>query len=188
MATKYRNGTYIAFHANGTNIPIKSDIKYYNLIKAWSAKKDDNFTFANSHEKTSALRNTSSKETLKNRLSLRLRNHTKNMVLLIGKTTKLDKDWVSFEIIYAIDNCDIPIIVTYLDYEYIMNPKALSDLWPKALKDRIENGKASCIHIPFKKAPILDAIKQFGLTKKPMGGSLGIYSKVAYNDFGIKVK
>ena len=39
----YRNGTYIAFHANGTNIPVESDIKYYNLIKAWTAKKDDDF-------------------------------------------------------------------------------------------------------------------------------------------------
>lgn len=29
----YRNGTYIAFHAKGTNIPGgNSDIDYYNLI------------------------------------------------------------------------------------------------------------------------------------------------------------
>ena len=40
----YRNGTYIAFHANGTNVPIDSDIKYYNLMKAWTAKKDDDFS------------------------------------------------------------------------------------------------------------------------------------------------
>jgi hypothetical protein len=60
----YRNGTYIASHAQGTNIPIDSDTKYYNLLKEWSAKKDDDFTFVNSHEKTSILRTSSSKEAL----------------------------------------------------------------------------------------------------------------------------
>jgi len=39
----YRNGTYVAFHANGTDVPIDSDIKYYNLLKAWTAKGDDDF-------------------------------------------------------------------------------------------------------------------------------------------------
>lgn len=186
MATIYRNGTYIAFHAEGTNIPTESDIKYYNLIKAWTAKKDDDFTFVNSHEKTSALRTTSSKETLKNRLSERLRNYSKNMLLLIGDTTKNDKDWVPFEISYAIDTCDIPIIVAYVDISYaIRNPSELSSLWPIALKQRIENKKASCIHIPFKKAAIADAIGQFSFNKKPIGFGLGIYNDSAYKIFGI---
>jgi hypothetical protein len=30
----YRNGTYVAFHANKTKQPTESDIKYYNLLKA----------------------------------------------------------------------------------------------------------------------------------------------------------
>ncbi len=47
----YRNGTYVAFHAAGTNQPGKSDIDYYNLLKAWTAKTDDDFTMINSHEK-----------------------------------------------------------------------------------------------------------------------------------------
>jgi hypothetical protein len=61
----YRNGTYVAFHANGTNYPIESDIKYYNMIKAWSEKSDDDFTLNNSHEKTAAVRDSSSKETVR---------------------------------------------------------------------------------------------------------------------------
>ena len=40
----YRNGTYVAFHAEGTNVPTDSDIKYYNLLKMWTAKKDDDFS------------------------------------------------------------------------------------------------------------------------------------------------
>jgi hypothetical protein len=184
----YRNGTYIAFHAEGTNVPTESDIKYYNLIKAWSAKKDDQFTIINSHEKTSALRTTSNKQTLQNRLAERLRNHSRNMVLLVGDTTRNDKDWVPFEIIYAIDTCKIPIIVTYIGYNYILEPQALSHLWPEALKTRIENNTASCIHIPFKKEPLSDAIDQFDFNKKPFGGGLGYYSEETYKNFGIPIK
>lgn len=31
----YRNGTYIAFHAEGKTDPTASDIKYYRMLKAW---------------------------------------------------------------------------------------------------------------------------------------------------------
>lgn len=182
----YRNGTYIAFHAEGSNIPTDSDIKYYNLIKAWSAKKDDDFTFVNSHEKTSALRTSSSKETLRNRLAERLRNHSKNMLLLVGDTTKNDRDWVPFEIEYAVETCKITIIISYVEIDYpIYNPSAFSYLWPSALKERIENGMASCIHIPFKKTVIAGAVDQFNLTTKPLNGGLGYYSEAAYKYYGL---
>lgn len=117
----YRNGTYIAFHANGTTQPTESDIKYYNLLKAWHVRSDNNFFFVNSHEKTSAIRDSSKRETLERALKERLAN-SKNMILIIGRTTKQDTDWVPFEIRYAIDQCRIPIIAAYTDYEYITSP------------------------------------------------------------------
>lgn len=182
----YRNGTYIAFHAQGTNIPIESDIRYYNLLKAWTEKTDDEFTMINSHEKNYSVRDSSQKETLKNRLKDRLRN-SKNMVLIISEVTKFDTDWVRFEIEYAVDSCNIPIIVAYTDCDYILNPSQLTYLWPAALSSRINDGKASCIHIPFKKEPIKDAINQFSHNKKPLGGGFGFYSKDAYKFFGITI-
>ena len=180
----YRNGTYVAFHANGTNYPIDSDIKYYNLLKAWSARENDCFTMNNSHDKTSAVRDSSSKETLKRSLRERLCN-SKHMVLIIGETTKHDDDWIPFEIEYAVDVCKLPIIIAYLDYNYILAPSELSYKWPPALKKRIENNSVSAIHIPFKKALIHDAIKQFSHNYLPKGGSLGVYSKQAYLNWGI---
>ena len=181
----YRNGTYVAFHANGTNLPGKSDIDYYNLMKAWSAKTDDDFTMNNSHDKASAVRDTSKKATLRASLLERLRN-SKNMVLIIGETTQLDDDWVPFEISSAVDTYKIPIIAAYVGYQTpIRNPRAISRLWPAALATRIGNGSANVIHIPFKKAALLDAIGQFSHTKLPSGGGLGIYSDEAYRDFGI---
>ncbi len=164
----YRNGTYVAFHANGTNLPGKSDIDYYNLMKAWSAKTDDDFTMINSHEKASSVRDTSKKATLRASLQERLRN-SKNMVLIIGETTRLDTDWVPFEIEQAIDNYGIPIIATYTDYSPVLEPEKFWPLWPKALADRINNRSARVIHIPFKKAPLLDAIGQFTHANLPKG-------------------
>jgi hypothetical protein len=182
----YRNGTYIAFHANGTNIPGQSDIDYYNLMKAWSAKTDDDFTMINSHEKASAVRDSSKKETLRASLLQRLRN-SKNMVLIIGETTALDDDWVPFEIEKAVDTYEIPIIAAYTIYDKpIRKPLALKNYWPSALEDRINDGSANVIHIPFKKAALLDAISQFSHKNPPKGGGLGIYNDEAYKSFCIK--
>lgn len=183
----YRNGTYIAFHAEGTSIPISTDFKYYNLLKAWTQKENDDFTMIDSHEKGSAVKDSSKRKTLELRLKERLRK-SRNMLLIIGDTTKNDIDWVPMEIGYAVDYCDIPIIAAYTKYKYIQNPQSLISLWPTALKERIQSRTASVIHIPFKKAPIKDAISQFDHKNKPKGGGLGIYSTEAYQSFGIQIK
>ena len=180
----YRNGTYIAFHAQGTNRPGKSDIDYYNLMKAWSAKTEDDFTMVNSHEKASAVRDSSKKITLRVSLLQRLRN-SKNMVLIIGDNTRLDTDWVPFEIEKAVDAFMIPIIAAYTGYTSILAPSKLRALWPKALEERIDNRTAHVIHIAFRKEPISAAIDQFTHKNFPNGGGLGHYNREAYQRWGL---
>jgi hypothetical protein len=181
----YRNGTYVAFHANGTNVPIDSDIKYYNLIKAWEGKGDDDFTFVNSHEKTAAVRDSSSKETLARSLRERM-NSSKNVLLLLGSTTRFDDDWIPFEIEYSVDVCKIPLIVCYLnETRPIYNPTSLSAYWPRALSTRITNESAHCIHIPLKKEVIHMAINQFSHNSYPNGQGLGFYSESAYRQCNV---
>jgi len=180
----YRNGTYIAFHAGGTNIPGQSDIDYYNLLKAWTAKADDDFSMVNSHDKASAVRDSSKRATLQASLLERLRN-SKNMLLIIGQTTRFDTDWVPFEIQQAIDEYKIPIIAAYPDYEYILDPTQLRGLWPSVLTRRIDNGTAHVIHIPFKKAPIADAIDRFNFNNYPNGSGLGWYTRETYQQWGL---
>jgi hypothetical protein len=181
----YRNGTYVAFHANGTNIPGKSDIDYYNLMRAWSSHPEDEFTMVNSHDKAAAVRDSSKKATLEASLLERLRN-SKNMVLVIGDTTRHDDDWVPFEIAKAVDVYKIPIIAAYTKYSTpIRKPSDLRGLWPASLATRIDNGSASVIHVPFKKAVLQDAISQFSPSKFPNNGGLGFYSDKAYINFGI---
>ena len=179
----YRNGTYIAFHADRTNQPGKSDIDYYNLMKAWTAKSDDDFSMINSHDKTSAVRDTSKQATLRARLLERLKN-SKNIVLIIGKTTKNDTDWVPFEIEQAVDRYGLPIIAAYTGYDSILAPNQHSGLWPSALASRINNKTARVIHVPFKKEPLKAAIDQFTHSNLP-DGPRTYYVRDAYVRWGL---
>lgn len=185
----YRNGTYIAFHANGQTDPTASDIKYYNLIKAWTEREDDDFSLINSHEKTAAVRDSSLRETLRTRLVTRL-NNSKHLLLILGKTIKEDTDWVPFEIRHAIDECKIPVIAAYTEIAGpILSPSVSSNIagyWPSALKSRIGNKTAGVIHIPFKKAAIKAAIGHFDHNNFPKGGALGWYTKKTYDGWDIE--
>jgi hypothetical protein len=183
MSTAYRTGTYIAFHANGIREPTESDIKYYNLLKAWNIRDNNNFTFVDSHEKTSAIQSSSNRETIERHLKRRLLR-SKNMILIIGQTTKEDTDWVPMEIRYAVDQCEIPIIAAYPGYNSIMAPAQLSQLWPQALSVRIRDGKARVIHIPFRKEPLIDAVSRFTHNNYPLGGGLGYYNESTYRSWG----
>lgn len=179
----YRNGTYVAFHAQGTNLPGKSDMDYYNLMKAWSAKTDDDFTMINSHDKASSVRDSSKKATLRASLLERLRN-SKNMVLIIGETTRFDTDWVPFEICAAVDTYEIPIIAAYTEFNAITAPPELRKWWPKALEERIDDGTAKVIHISFKKEPLKAAINQFDHNTLPKSG-LAYYGRDVYVKWGL---
>lgn len=180
----YRNGTYVTFHAGGTTNPTESDIKYYNTLKMWDANKHIDFKFVNSHDKTSAVRDTSKRETLYQRLRDRL-NESKNMILILTEDTKLDTDCVPFEIRYAADDCQIPFIICYPDYRGIFAPQALAGYWPAALAKRINEATIAAIHIPFRKEPILDAINQFTVHSNPLRNALEFYDEQTHRRWNL---
>ena len=183
----YRNGTYVAFHAAGTSDPTASDMKYYNLLRAWHVREDADFSFVNSHEKAAAIRDSSKRENLRRSLPTERLCNSKNMILILGDTTRFDTDWVPFEISYAIDHCEIPIIAAYPGYDWILYPTQLSPTWPSALADRIRSGSAHVIHVPFRQAPLAAAVTQFDYDSYPLGGGLGFYSVEAYQFFRIPI-
>jgi hypothetical protein len=180
----YRNGTYVAFHAAGTSDPTASDMKYFNLLKAWHVRDESDFTFVDSHQKTYAVRDSSRRDTLRARLAERLRN-SKNMVLVLGETTRFDTDWVPFEIEYAIETCEIPIIAAYPGYNTITYPAGLRSTWPYALETRIDSGRAHVIHAPFRQGPLAHAVNNFSHDNYPNGGGLGFYSDEAFRSWGL---
>ena len=179
----YRNGTYIAFHAEGSTDPTASDIKYYRMLKAWHANDGVEFRFVNSHEKVAAVRDSSQAATIKRSLRARLDN-SKNMILIIGKRTKYDTDFVPYEIAYAVDTCGIPIIATYVGYDGVTEPAALRKLWPPVLAARIDDGSADVVHIPFKRGLIDNAMTRFTVNSPP-DGPLVHYTVAGHRRYGI---
>ena len=160
----YRNGTYVAFHADGNNLPGgKSDIDYYRMLCAWNANEHHDFQIINTHEKFSAVRDSSQQSTLRAGLLERLRN-SKNMLLIVGETTRFDTDWVPFEIEKAVDTYGIPIIVAYTFVSAaVRQPENYSFYWPPALagvriRSAAQRVRFTC---PSSKPPIYAAIDQF---------------------------
>lgn len=178
----YRTGTYIAFAADGNEDFTKSDIKYYNLMKGWASMQDKEFDFINPHEKGAALRKFSKEETIKATLRDRMKM-SKRFILLVGNTTRLDKDFVPYEIEYAIDKCNLPVIVCYInERERITEscPQRLKDLLPQSLTDRINSDKVKTIHIPFRELIIAKAIEDFDVNSQPKY-SFGLYTNSIYD-------
>lgn len=175
----YRSGTYIAFHAGGTTDPTASDMKYYRMIQAWHANDNIEFKCVNSHEKASAVRDTSSKETLRRSLVERLKN-SRNFLLIVTANTRKDTDWIPFEIAEAVDRFRLPIIAAYPGYTRIMKPAELRPLWPPVLAARIDNGSAKVIHVPFARKFVDDAISQFGVNHKSPATGLNHYTAEAH--------
>lgn len=182
----YRNGTYVAFHANGTSEPTESDMKYYRLLQAWHENEDHEFSISNSHEKTAAVRDSSLRETLRRRLRERLAN-SKNLLLILGKTTKFDTDWIPFEIECAADDFKLPIIVAYTAYEAVppnSDQNVLRSWWPAALANRIDSDTTRTMHISFKQRPIHDALARFDVSSPPQW-TVTFYKRELYVKWGI---
>lgn len=180
----YKNGTYVAFSWNKTRDPTKSDIKYFNTLKMWDSVKSKDFSFINSHEKTYQVRDTSTTETLMKVLSERL-NNSKQFFLIITDISRYNTGMLNWEIDRAINHYKLPIIVVYPGYSSILNPNRYSDLWPKSLKDWINNGIAKCIHIPFKETPIITALEQFSINDRLPKWSEVYYTENTYRGWDL---
>lgn len=171
-----RTGTYIAFDGLGKTNPAESDFRYYATMQAWSAGKNIDFKFVNSHDKTAAVRDTSIRNTLESRIRERL-TASKNCIVILSDDTRKTGSMLSYEIEKAVDSYEIPLICVYTGYNTIYAPRELSNRWPSALTTRINNGSADAIHIPFKKEILLTAINQFSVNNDSPDNSLVTYTK-----------
>ena len=101
----YKNKVYVAF--DGDN-----DMSYYNLLKAWNANENIDFTFYDAHSINTA-RDSSLETSIKNQLRIRL-NNTKVLILLVGEHTRYLYKFVRWELETAL-RMDIPIIAANLN-------------------------------------------------------------------------
>lgn len=179
----YRNGVYVAFNGCGTTDPTESDIKYFNIMKAWTEKENIEFSFSNSHDKTYAVMDDSQKSTLKARLQERMRN-SKSMLLIITENSAANRGMLNWEIEQAVETYGLPIIVAYAEYKKIMQPYELSNRWPRKLTEYIANGKVKTIHIGFKMDLIKKAIDDFSFANQPKY-TVTTYTNEVYRQYGL---
>lgn len=173
--------TYIAFAADGNEDIFRSDIKYYRLMQGWDAMKSKDFKFINPHEKGSAIRSWSQEETIKRTLRERLKMSNR-LLLLVGETTRFDRDFVPYEIEYAIDVCKLPVIVCYVNESrrIIQVTDHLKNLIPKSLMSRINSEACRTIHIPFRQRILTEAINKFNKSNYPQY-PFSVYLDAIYN-------
>jgi Lhr-like helicase len=122
-----RTGTYVAFDGLGKSDPTQSDFKYYATIQAWSANSNIEFNITNSHEKTSAVQDSSSQATLYARIKERLRA-SKNMLIILTNDTRYTGSVLSYEIEEAIDIYKLPLIISYPGYSSILHVDSCRNL------------------------------------------------------------
>lgn len=137
----YRNKTYIAFDAD-------NDMHWYQLMKAWKENDNIDFDFHNAHE-LNKLRPTASEDQIKRKLRERL-NYTKQMIVLVGNSTKNLYKFVRWEIEVAL-GLDIPIIAVNLD-----KSNGSTDKTPPILKN-----DACFVSVPFDLKKIQYALDNF---------------------------
>lgn len=178
-----RTGTYFAFDGLGQTDRSKSDFKYYAVVQGWDASRSIEFKFVNSHDKASAVRDTSKLATLKASIQQRLAA-SKNMVVILSPETRKSGSMLSWEIEKAVDYYKLPLIIAYTGYNSIFRPRELSNRWPNTLTSRINNGTASAIHIPFKKDAMFNAIGRFTVNGEKIGSSLLHYNAEAHREWG----
>lgn len=161
----YRNGVYVAFNGCGTTNPTDSDIKYFNLLKAWSKNPNNNFEFVNSHQKTYRVLDTSTKETLLSRLNERMAS-SKSLLLIVTNNTVNSSDIVEHEIERAVFYDKLPVIVAYTDKSIIKNVTSdMKKKLPKKLQDIVNDKDCKILFVPFKMKAIAEAIKDFGVNQ-----------------------
>jgi len=153
-----------------------SDIHYYRLMQAWHANTRFDFTFSNAHDITQS-RDSSSEETIKRSLRLRL-NASDVMLVLIGASTRNLYRFVRWEIEVALEK-NIPLIGVNLNGIRQMD----SALCPPILRNVL------AVHIPFGSKIVDYAIKYWpaGHRKHQGDGDTGpfYYKDSVYKELGM---
>ncbi len=112
---------------------------------------------------------------------------SKNMLLILSNSTNHDRGMLNFEIEKAVDLYKLHIIVAYTGCDYVLDSSAYASRWPKALKERVDNGTVKAIHIAFKEKAIMCAINQFSVHStgdNVLTAPSHTYSKSAYISWG----
>lgn len=165
----YKNKTYVAFDGD-------TDMRYFNILKAWRNNKEINFDFYDVHSINTA-RDTSLTESIKRQLRERFDN-SKLFLLLVGEKTKLNRKFIPWEIDQALKR-ELPIVVANLNGVRQFD----KDHCPNTLCDEL------AVHVSFNAAIIQYAFDNWPDSdrQKRIAGDSGAYRYIdrVYTDLGL---
>lgn len=164
-----RTGNYSAFYVkepfNETNLGANAtkDFCYYNTLRMWKGK-DSTFPFIDSHDKTYNVRDSSSWNTLRDRLRLRL-SGSKNIILFLSSNT-IESPAVKEELEYGMKIQGLPVIVIYPEYSEKTDiadsngiKQNIKNLWNKVPTFKKYMGDVGTIHVPMQQSLIKYALE-----------------------------
>ena len=137
----YRNKTYVIFDGD-------KDMWAYAYMLGWKSNENMSFNFHNAHD-LKPLTNRASEDTVRARLRERFSN-AKQVVVLVGESTKVLYRFVRWEIETAVD-LDLPIVLVNLNDKR----REDKDLCPPLLRGQY------AVHVPFKAAIMRYALDSF---------------------------
>ena len=181
----FRTGTYVVTD-EGPRSDMKSSRHYLATLNAWLQFQGFNLRSRDNYASRDSMRFNSDRKRLVHNIVAQLKS-SKQCVVVLTRNTKKLKGIIPFELTYAMDECQLPLIIMYPDYESITTPQKLSAYWPKELKTRIENRQVKAVHIPFMPQPAKDALRRFHVTgKQSLPNGYGHFSVQAYRQWGLQ--
>jgi hypothetical protein len=163
----YRNKTYVIF--DGDN-----DKWAYARMKGWKTLRNIDFNFHDAHD-LNIINDSSSENTVKRKLGERF-SSAKQIIVLIGESTKNLYRYVRWELDVALD-LDLPIIAVNLNGKRSMD----TNLCPPIIRDEF------VVHIPFKMRIIKYALDNFPDEQARNSTEYGarLYSQSIYESLGL---
>ena len=181
----FRNGTYVITDIDSPK-SVSSGVPQLVSLNSWLEFQGFKLKHRNSFENKASLAFNSTKKKLAHNIVAQLKS-SKQCVLILSKNTKKSKNVIPFEITYAIDECQLPLIIMYPDFESVTSPQKLSMYWPKELKTRIETRKVKAVHIPFSDQPARDALRRFHINgRQALPNGYAHFNTAAYKEWGLQ--
>lgn len=181
----FRTGTYVITD-EGPRSDMKGTRHYLATLNAWLQFQGFILKSRNNYASRDSMKFNSAKKLLVHNIVAQLKS-SKQCVLILTKNTKKLTGIIPFELTYAMDECQLPLIIMYPDYESITTPQKLSIYWPKELRTRIENRQVKAVHIPFMPQPAKDSLRRFHVNgKQTLPNGYGHFSIQSYQEWGLQ--
>lgn len=147
---------YCAFNAVGAANPSQSDIRYFNLLKAWNRRTRGEPAFVDSHALRFSFAIPNRRERLQAELEARL-SASDLLLVLLTRRSAMPGSWLPWEVHCALERYRLPVLCVYPEGRPA-GPLPGAFL-PVELAGRL--GGPFVEHLPFRKRPVFAALSRW---------------------------